>query len=294
MQHEILVELFRNRPSMAAELLAEVFDVKIPFYEEAAITSENVTDIKPAEYRADLVVKLLRNGKVVFVIVVEVQLSIDPDKRFTWPPYVTVTREEYRCPVDLLILAPDPVVAKWCEEPIPIGVRRFVLEPPVLQGNRIPKVKDPAEATRRPELALLSAMAHGDSDEAIDIGRAALEGFSALDPELAGFYSDILYNAINEAARRALEVKMKGYVFTSPYAAEIFQQGRDEGVKQGRDEGVKLAARSLINMLRARSIDVPEQTRQRIFAEQDIQRIERWLERAVAAETLNEVFVEPN
>ncbi len=64
------------------------------------------------------------------------------------------------------------------------------------------------------------------------IGRAALEGFSSLDKKLAAFYTDIMYSAINEAARRALEGKMKGYVFTRPFAVEIFQNG----LKQGRDE----------------------------------------------------------
>jgi hypothetical protein len=295
MQHEILVELFKNRPSLAAELLHEVFDVTIPPYDEATVVSANVTEIQPAEYRADLVVTLLHDGMVVFVTVVEVQLAIDPDKRFTWPAYVVVTREEYRCPVDLLVIAPDPSVAKWCEEPIPVGVREFVLKPPVLKTERIPKVTDAAEASRRPELALISAMAYGDSDEAVDIGQAALEGFSSLDKKLGAFYSDLLYNAINEAARRALEVKMKGYVFTSPWVLEPLQTGIRIGRDEGRDEGRKLAsARSVLTVLRTRAIDVPEQTRQRVFAEQDIQRLEQWLERAVTATTLNDVFDEPN
>ncbi len=86
---------------------------------------------------------------------------------------------------------------------------------------------------------------------------------------------------------------IKGYVFTSPFAVELIQQGRDEGLKL-RDKGIKLATRSLINMLRIRGFDVPEQTRQRILAERDIERIEQWLERAVTATNLAEVFEEPN
>jgi len=318
MEHEILVELFKNRPTLAAELLAEALGETIPPYDHADITSEALTEIKPAEYRADLVIKLLKADDPVLVVVIEVQLKIDPAKRFSWPVYVVVAREEHRLPVMLLVVAPDSNVAEWCAAPIETGVRGFVLRPPVLTRHLIPKVTDPVEATRRPELALLSAMAFGDSEDAVEIARAASEGFSSLDPELAGFYSDIMYNAINEAARRALEVTMKGYVYTSPYAREIFQQGRDEGVKLGRDEGVKLgrdegvklgrdegvklgrdeglrlAARSLITVLRARGIDVPEQLRQRILGEQDIHRMEQWLERAVSATVLGDVFNEPN
>jgi hypothetical protein len=319
MQHEILVELFKNRPSLAAELLHEVFDETIPPYEEATVVSANLTEIQPAEYRADLVVTLLHEGVVVFVTVVEVQLAIDPDKRFTWPAYVAVTREEYRCPVDFLVIAPDPSVAKWCEEPIPMGVRRFVLEPPVLRRELVPKVTDSAEARRSPELALLSAMAYGDSTEVEEIGRAALEGFSSLDEKLAAFYTDLLYNAINEAARCALEAKMKGYVFTSPWVLEPLQTGirigrdegvklgrdegvklgRDEGVKLGRDEGVKLGrdeglAEALLLLLRARNIDVPRATRERILGARDHTRLQRWLERAATAISLDDVFDEPN
>jgi hypothetical protein len=310
MEHEILVEIFKNRPTLGPELLAEALGETIPSYDHADITGETLTEIRPAEYRADLVIKLLKANVPVLVVVIEVQLNVDPDKRFSWPVYVVGAREEHRLPVMLLVVAPDPDIAKWCAGPIETGVRGFVLRPPVLTRELVPKVKDPVEATRRPELALLSAMAFGDSDDAPEIARAATEGFSSLDPELAGFYSDIMYNAINEAARRALEVTMKGYVYTSPYAREIFQQGRDEGVKQGRDEGVKqgrdegvklgrdeglkLAARSLITVLRARGIEVPEQLRQRILGEQDIHRMEQWLERAVTAQELGDVFNEPN
>ena len=294
MQHEVLVELFRNRPTLAAELLGEALGEVIPPYDEADVTSADLTEIQPAEYRADLVIKLLKNTKVVLMIVVEAQLSIDYEKRYSWPSYITVTREEHRCPVLLLVVAPDPAVASWCAEPIELGIQGFVLRPPVLNRELVPKVTDPVEATRRPELALLSAMAYGDSEDAVEVGRAALEGFSAIAPKLAAFYTDILYTVMNEAARRALEVKMKGYVYTNPFAREIFQQGRDEGVKLGRDEGLRLATRSLISMLQARDIDVPGHVRQRILAELDIQRIERWLERAVTATTCAEVFDEPN
>lgn len=258
-----------------------MFDETIPPYDEATVVSANITEIQPAEYRADLVVTLLQDGVVVFVTVVEVQLAIDPAKRFTWPAYVAVTREEYRCPVDLLVIAPDPEVAKWCEEPIPLGVRRFVLEPPVLKRERIPMVKDAGEASRRPELALISAMAFGDSDEAEEIGRAALEGFSTLDQKLGAFYSDLLYNAINEAARRVLEAKMRGYVFTSPFAVELIQEGRDEGFVE-----------ALLVLLRARNIDVPRATRERMLAERDHARLQRWFERAITATTLDEVLEE--
>jgi hypothetical protein len=82
--HEALLLLFRNRPELAPELLRDALQVELPAYSEARIESAELSDIQPAEYRADLVV-LLYEGKPVLGIVVEVQLRPDPDKRYSWP-----------------------------------------------------------------------------------------------------------------------------------------------------------------------------------------------------------------
>ena len=52
MAHEILVDLFKNRPSLAAEILAEVLGVSLPAYTDARLASNDLTEIQPAEYRA--------------------------------------------------------------------------------------------------------------------------------------------------------------------------------------------------------------------------------------------------
>ena len=136
MAHEILVDLFKNRPSLAAEILAEALDVSLPDYTEARLASADLTEIQPAEYRADVVVVLLDEGHPVRVIIVEVQLAVDPRKRFSWPAYVTVSRAIHGCPAALLVVAPDPAVAAWCAEPIETGVPGFVLSPAVLHPHR--------------------------------------------------------------------------------------------------------------------------------------------------------------
>jgi hypothetical protein len=54
MAHEILVDLFKNRPSLAAEILVEVLGIALPPYTEARLASIDLTQIQPAEYRADV------------------------------------------------------------------------------------------------------------------------------------------------------------------------------------------------------------------------------------------------
>jgi hypothetical protein len=315
MAHEILVDLFKNRPSLAAEILVEVLGVSLPPYTEARIASADLTEIQPAEYRADAVILLLQGGRPVRVVIVEVQLAIDPQKRFSWPAYAMVSRAVHGCPVALLVVAPDPGVAGWCAEPIETGIPGFVLCPPVLHRGAVPVVTDPEEAARRPELGVLSAMAHGATEQGATIASAVLPAIRGLDDDRARFYYDLVYNSLNEASRRALEALMKGYEYQSDFAKKYVAQGRAEGFTEGRTEGraegrtegraegltegrtegrAEEAARALLMVLRARGVAVPNAVRERILAQKDPERLERWLTKAAVASSVAEVLDEPS
>jgi hypothetical protein len=283
MAHEILVDLFKSRPSLAAEILAEVLGVSLPVYTEARLASADLTEIQPAEYRADVVVVLLDREIPVRVIIVEVQLAVDPRKRFSWPAYVTVSRAIHGCPVSLLVVAPEPAVAGWCAEPIETGVPGFVLRPPVLRRTAVPVVTDLGEAVRRPELGVLSALAHGETEQGATIAATVLPAIRGLDDERARLYIDLVYNSLNDAARRTLEGMMKGYEYQSDFAKKYVAQGRTEE-----------AARALLTVLRVRGIAVPDAARERILTEKDPERLERWLEKAAVVASVTAVLDEPN
>src|SRR5690606_11446200 len=119
-QHEAIISLFRNRPTLAAQLLVEALQVTLPVYTEARIDSAELTEVQPAEYRADLVV-LLYEGKPVLGIVVEVQLSPDADKRFSWPVYATGLRARIRCEVEVLVVCANESTARWARQAIDLG-----------------------------------------------------------------------------------------------------------------------------------------------------------------------------
>jgi hypothetical protein len=227
----------------------------------------------------------------VRVLIVEVQLAVDPRKRLSLPAYVTVSRAIHGCPAGLLVIAPDPLVAAWCAEPIETGVPDFVLRPPVLRRAAIPIVTDPAVAARRPELAVLSVLAHGETEQGATIADALLPALQGLDDDRARFYYDLVYNSLNDAARRALEAMMKGYEYQSDFAKKYVGQGRVEGRSEGR---VEEAARALLIVLQARSIAVPEATREKILAQKDPERLEGWLEKAVVAPSIAEVLDDPS
>ena len=84
---------------------------------------------------------------------------------------------------------------------------------------------------------------------------------------------------------------MKGYEYQSDFAKKYIAQGRDEGRDEGRVEG---EARALLTVLQARGIAVPEGARERILAQKDPERLERWLYKAATAPSLAEVLDEPS
>jgi hypothetical protein len=217
----------------------------------------------------------------------EVQLAADPQKRLSWPAYVTVARAVHGCPAALLVVAPDPGVAGWCAEPIVTGVPGFVLRPPVLRRTAVPVVTDREEAVRRPELGVLSAMAHGETAQGETIAAAVLPAIQGLDDDRVRFYYDLVYNSLNEAARRTLEAMMKGYEYQSDFAKKYVAQGRAEG----RTEE---AANAVLSVLQARGLVVPDAARERILAQKDTERLERWLKKAVVAPSVAAVLDDPN
>lgn len=206
-----------------------------------------------------------------------------PQEAFSWPAYVTGSRAIHGCPAGLLIVAPDPGVAGWCAEPIETGVPGFVLRPPVLRRSAIPVLEDLGEAARRPELGVLSALAHGETEQGTTIAAAVLPAIRSLDDDRARLYYDLVYNSLNEAARRALEAMMKSYEYQSDFAKKYVAQGRAEGT-----------AHALLTVLQARGMAVPDAVRERILAQQDPERLERWLKKAAVAASVAAVLDEPN
>lgn len=72
---------------------------------------------------------------------------------------------------------------------------------------------------------------------------------------------------------------------------DIWEKAREEGLNEGR---AAEAARAVLTALRVRGIAVPEAARERILAQKDPERLERWHERAIVAASLAEVLDDPS
>jgi hypothetical protein len=245
--HEFLVDLFRRRPVLALELLRACAGIRLAGA-TAELGSIDLSQVTPTEYRSDsLTVLRDPTGKAVAAVIVEVQLGTDEDKRRTWPLYVAAARASYGCPATLLVLAPEPRVARWASQPIELGHPRFVLRPVVFSYAQIPRICDAATARAAPQLAVLSAMAHPDI-ETVEAAEASLAELSEDEQKL---YWDVILSSLPELVRRAVEARMiKGYEYQSDFARKYYSQGlekgRDEGRDEGREEGLRNAIIALV------------------------------------------------
>jgi hypothetical protein len=264
--HEVLVELFRERPALACELLAACAGIELSGRAESG--SVDLSLVASPEYRADRVV-VMRDAKGVATaaIVVEIQLWFDPAKRRTWPVYVTSLRAIHKCPTTLLVIAPNAGVAKWARAPIEIGHPGFCLRPVVVGYADVPRVTDEEAARAAPELAVLSVLAHPE----VSVARAAIEAVRPLAAGTARLYLDLVMTALPDAARHVVEAAMiEGYKYQSEFARKYFAQGLEEG----REEGCRAA---LLELAREKAGGLSGEDEARLSAVRDANELTRLL-----------------
>jgi hypothetical protein len=132
-------------------------------------------------------------------------------------------------------------IARWAARPIELGGgNRFL--PLVLGPSGVPEVTDTAAACADPELAVLSAMAHGqdaDAGKALRIAVAAMAASVRLDAERATLYFDLVAASLSEAARKALQsMDPAKYEYQSEFARRYIPEGKAMGEVKGRAEGM--------------------------------------------------------
>ena len=102
----------------------------------------------------------------------------------------------------------------------------------------VPEITDETVAMADPELAVLSAMAHGkdaDTAKVVSIANAAQQASRRLDADRSRLYVDLIHLSISEAARRALHaVDMSKYQYQSDFAKQYIALGKSEGIEIGR------------------------------------------------------------
>lgn len=280
-EHLAWNDYFRQCPEQAVSLLSTIFDVPVSSYRATRVEPPEVVAWQRPEGQVDVVVTLRDEaGSPTTAIVVEIQRGQDDKKRFTWPMYLTILRARWQCPVLLLVVCPNQKLVRWCSKPIETGHPAWVLRPLVVGPDLVPVVADPAEALENPELAVLSALAHGGDDT---VGRRVLEamvaGFAKVETNKATRYTDLVQAALSSAGRNYVEKLMIDYEFKTDFAKSHRAEGRVEG-----------EARSILQVLTNREISISDAVEKRVRACTDQATLDVWLQRALSVESAEKLF----
>jgi hypothetical protein len=278
--HQVLVRLFETQPELVLELLAS--QVRLPDA-PVRVSSSDLTELSVAERHADVVLEI-GNDSTHVAIIVEVQSSVDGDKRYSWPQYVAGLHARLRCPVFLAVITLDEEVAAWARRRIGLGPGSAI-QPIVIGPREVPRTFDFESAAARPELAWLSVLAHPDASDTPAMAISAMEALDNLPFELARVLADILFASVPEWVRVALEdpMEFENYEYQSDFAKRYVAQGLEQGKRE--------ALRHVLTVLLAhRGIHIDGQRRAEIEEAEDVALLERWVLRAATAVSLDDVF----
>lgn len=278
--HEAPIELIRQNPALAVELLRAITDLPLPAEADISLGPTDLTDVVPAKYLADAVVVVsdAATGVPVLVIIVEPQGRDDPTKEFTWPVYITAVRRAVQCRrALLLVICPDPAEADKCRRVIRTGHPGFDLAPEVIDPLNAPG----ADGAGSPYLALFAACIGAIDLETEQGARQVLTairdtGAGAADRERL---TTIILAIASSAARRILEDMMTTIEWKSEFIEGLKRQGREKG-----------KAEYLLKIIDARRIAVTDREREQVTSCTELAQLDRWFDRALTAATAADIF----
>jgi uncharacterized protein DUF4351 len=207
-----------------------------------------------------------------------------------WPAYIANLRARHRCPVCLLVITIEDAVARWAGRSIELGPGTQC-KPWVVGPSNTPMVTELQDAQENVELAVLSAIEHGQSSDIPLVARiasAAILASADIDAERSRLYLDLILISLLANAPEAVEATMNslGYEYQSDFARRYFGQGKAEGRMEGRIEGrVEIS----LKLLALRFGPLTDAAQTRVRSAQDAQ-LDAVAERMLTAQTLQEAL----
>ncbi|WP_438018465.1 hypothetical protein WMF18_05055 [Sorangium sp. So ce315] len=160
----------------------------------------------------------------------------------------------------------------------------------------VPEIIDPTDAEKETELAVLSAVAHGNGPSGLTVVQAALAALGRLDQAHAMVYFQVIWNGLREPMRQALEAlvmerQIEGEATFPPSLQRLIDRGIREGELKGMREGRLEGKRdTLLRLLARAGIALTEDESARIQACTDVATLDRWIENVLGAKTAAEVL----
>ncbi|MFF8913614.1 hypothetical protein ACF08M_09885 [Streptomyces sp. NPDC015032] len=292
--HEAMHRIFQEYPGLFSRV-SEVLGVEIGPPASATVMPTDLTENRPLERRVDTLLRIDMEDDQSYLLAIEAQGKKDPDKPASWMYYLSYLQAKYKLPPMLLVVCQDRATAEWAARPFPVGHPQspvLTLQALVAGPHNMPVITEVAEARKDLALATLAAITHaGDPD----IG-AILKTLSTALRDVPETIADPIVELTAQGLgnrpaaqqwRNLVAVDLSFY--KSSLSEEIRDEGRAEGRSEGRSEGI---ARSILLLLAQAGVDVSEEARERITGCTDLDVLSRWLLRAPAAASVEDVFAE--
>jgi len=297
--HEAPLELIRQHPDLAVDLVRAMTGVPVPDDIRADLGPTSLNAVVPAEFTADSVVIVSDKvtKKPILVIVVEPQGRDDRTKVYSWPAYLANVREAVQCPRSVLIVVcPDSREAEKCRQVIPMGHPGWDLWPIVIDPAHAPDAVGAG-----PYLVLFLACLPAldmESEAGARQVLAAIRDTGASHANRRRLTAIILRRA-SDAARQILEDMMSTAEwkddFIESYVQIGLEQGREQGLEQGLEQGAASAkAQDVLKVIDARGLRPTKEQRAEVTATAGIAQLDLWFDRALTADTADDIFKDPS
>jgi hypothetical protein len=289
--HEAPLELIRQHPDLAVDLVRAMTGVPVPDDARADLGPTRLNAVVPAEFTADSVVIVSdwATKKPVLVIVVEPQGRDDRTKAYSWPAYLANVREAVRCPrAVLIVVCPDPREAEKCRQVIPMGHPGWDLWPIVIDPLHAPDA-----AGAGPYLILFLACLPAldmESEAGARQVLAAIRDTGASHADRRRLTA-IIMNRASSAARQILEDMMSTTEWKDDFIESYVQIGIEQGLEQG---AASTKAQDILKVMDARELKPSQEQRAKITAAAGLAQLDLWFDRALTADTAADVFKDPS
>jgi hypothetical protein len=120
-----------------------------PPHDHVESVSADLGSALPVELRADSSFRLVRGRAAALTVVLEVQLDVDRNKRFTWPAYLANARLRDRCAAVVVVVTVDRRVARWARKSITLGPGSF-MQPLVIGPDEVAPIVSVDAASSAP------------------------------------------------------------------------------------------------------------------------------------------------
>jgi hypothetical protein len=289
--HEAPLELIKQHPALAVDLLREVTGVPVPDGLDVRLAPTSLNRVSPTQYDADSVVVISDPDTLdpLIAIVIEPQGRDEKTKKFSWPIYVANVRKEVGCEsAFLIVVCPDPAEAEKCRAVIRMGHPGLELWPIVIDPEHAP-----GDEGASPYLLLFLACLPALDMEDPNIARRVLKAIRDTGASVAErkTLTTIILVRASESARRLLEGLMSTMEWKSDFIESYVEQGLEQGREQGLEQGhVRAKREDVLKVLDLRHLRPTREQRARVDASTDLAQLDRWLERSLTAATAAEVF----